>query len=326
MKVFISYRRGDSAGHTGRLYDSLRGPIGDDKLFLDLSGIDSGQDFVAVIQTAIQSCDVLLAIIGPEWLAWTADGQRRLDDPADLVRSEIQAALGRNIPVIPVLVGGASPPPADALPTPLKALATRDAHELTDERWQYDVERLIAAMRRIAPHQRRPRRAWMLAAAASVIAIVAIAAYGWPRIGSGTLNPASPPATTVPPDAIEEPTGEPAPAPTPARVEGMWVSKVKYEWGATYTERFDFTVHGAELSGTASFLGVPRAIVAGKVEDGRLTFETHTQEIGVETREVRHQYRGRIAKDTIEFSMQSTGGTSEALAAFTAARTEPPSP
>lgn len=309
MKVFISYRREDSAGYTGRLFDSLRGRIGNDNLFFDLSAIDSGQNYAEVIQGAIHSCDVLLAIIGPEWLTCEANGRRRLDDPTDLVRSEIRTALERHIPVIPVRVGGAGAPAAAALPPPLQPLATRDAHELTDERWEYDVDRLIAAMRRIAaPRQRPPARAWMLAAAALVIGIAVIAAFVWPRL-----------TATSPGDDVEARTA------ATLRVEGMWAGEVKYEWGATYTERFEFVVDGTELTGTASFLGVPRAFVTGNVEGDRLTFETRTQEVGAETRDVRHRYRGRIAGDAIELSMQSLGGSSNALTAFTIKRTEPPS-
>ena len=148
MKVFISYRREDSAGHTGRLYDSLRKHFGDDNVFLDVSGIDSGRKFADVIQGAIHSCDVLLAVIGPEWLTCVANGERRIDDPGDLVRTEILTALNGGIGVIPVLVGGASPPPAGSLPAALQPLAALDAHDMTDERWAYDADRLIRAMER----------------------------------------------------------------------------------------------------------------------------------------------------------------------------------
>jgi hypothetical protein len=143
VKVFISYRREDSAGYTGRLYDSLRTKFGDGNVFLDVSGIDSGRKFADVIQGAIHSCDVLLAVIGPEWLTCVANGKRRIDDPGDLVRTEIVTALDGGIPVIPILVGGAKPVSTATVPAALQALTAIDAHDMTDERWAFDTERLI---------------------------------------------------------------------------------------------------------------------------------------------------------------------------------------
>src|SRR5688572_2093747 len=174
MRIFISYRREDSAGHTGRLFDSLRSHFGDDSVFFDLSDIDSGQVFGDTIRQAIRSADIVLAIIGPDWLTCTRDGQRRLDDPNDLVRAEITTALANGVPVIPVLLNGTVPPAEPVLPDPLRPLARRDAHDITDERWTYDVERLIAMMERLAGTSRRAassRWAIMAIALALVIAI-----------------------------------------------------------------------------------------------------------------------------------------------------------
>jgi len=89
MKVFISYRREDSAGHAGRLHDSLQSHFGADNVFMDLSDIDSGTNFVEVIQAAIRSSDVVLALIGKQWLTCSSAGKRRLDLPNDFVRTEI---------------------------------------------------------------------------------------------------------------------------------------------------------------------------------------------------------------------------------------------
>ena len=150
MKVFISYRRDDTAGHAGRLHDSLQSHFGADNVFMDLSDIDSGQNFVDVIHTAVRSSDVLLAIIGKQWLTCTTAGTRRLDMPKDFVRTEIGVALEHGVPVIPVLVQGAGMPLAPSLPEPLKPLASHDAHDLSDERWSYDVGRLIEATEKLA--------------------------------------------------------------------------------------------------------------------------------------------------------------------------------
>src|SRR5215471_5118129 len=92
--VFISYRRQESSGITGRLYDRLAGRFGDDQVFMDVDTIALGADFTQVITQAVSNCTVLLAVIGPGWLTATdEDGQRRLDDPDDIVRVEIHTAL-----------------------------------------------------------------------------------------------------------------------------------------------------------------------------------------------------------------------------------------
>src|SRR5262245_23176822 len=168
MKVFISYRREDSAGHAGRLHDSLQSHFGADNVFMDLSDIDSGSNFVDVIQTAIKSSDVVLAVIGKQWLTCSSGGTRRLDLPNDFVRTEIGMALEHARPVIPVLVQGAGMPLAPSLPEPLKRLASHDAHDLSDERWTYDVGRLIDATEKLAGTAGQSRRKPLVAALVAV--------------------------------------------------------------------------------------------------------------------------------------------------------------
>jgi len=106
-RIFISYRRVDSAGYAGRIYDRLAARFGEDAVFMDVDDIPAGLDFVDVLQNAVQSCDALAALIGPNWLDARDDaGVRRVDNPEDFVRVEIAAALERDIRVIPVLVDG----------------------------------------------------------------------------------------------------------------------------------------------------------------------------------------------------------------------------
>jgi hypothetical protein len=110
-KVFISYRRDDSAGSAGRLHDRLALEFGRDLLFMDVDAIPLGLNFVKVLHEEVAKCNVLLAVIGPNWLSARDDqGNRRLDDPHDFVRVEIAAALQRDIPVIPILLDGAKVP------------------------------------------------------------------------------------------------------------------------------------------------------------------------------------------------------------------------
>lgn len=147
--IFVNYRRDDSSGWAGRLSRDLSASLGADEVFEDISDIEPGIDFTEAIENKLASVDVLLAVIGPRWLA-AADkktGARRLDDPDDLVRTEIATALRRGIRVVPVLVGGAVLPTAEDLPDDLKGLLRRNACELSDRRWDYDVRQLILRMR-----------------------------------------------------------------------------------------------------------------------------------------------------------------------------------
>ena len=147
QRIFVSYRREDARGDAGRLTDNLKSQFGDKQIFRDIEAIEPGLDFVEAINKAVSSSAVLLAIIGPQWLKVVdQEGRRRIDDPNDFVRIEIAAALSRNIRVIPVLVGGAAMPKAEELPAPLESFSRRQAHELSDGRWEYDVGQLMETL------------------------------------------------------------------------------------------------------------------------------------------------------------------------------------
>jgi PQQ-dependent catabolism-associated CXXCW motif protein len=153
LRIFISYRRQDAPSYARELYHELSSHFPDSQIFWDIK-MELGVDFVEEIERAVGSCDVLVAVVGPHWLSVADDqGQRRLDDPADFVRLEIAIALERNIRVIPVLVQGASMPPAETLPDALQRLARRSAIELSDKRWDYDMGELIASLQRV-PYQK----------------------------------------------------------------------------------------------------------------------------------------------------------------------------
>lgn len=145
--IFISYRREDSQGWVGRLAQALRERFPQAQVFHDITTIQPGEDFIVAIGRTLSSCKVFLAVIGPRWLgAQTAEGLRRLDDPDDYVRIEIATALARPILVVPLLLGGAAMPKATALPEPLQPLAHRQAHELSDKRWDYDCWQLLPVL------------------------------------------------------------------------------------------------------------------------------------------------------------------------------------
>jgi ABC-type sugar transport system substrate-binding protein len=142
-KIFLSYRRHDSAGVAGRIYDRLRAHFGDDAIFMDIDSIPFGEDFREHIDAAVGQCDVVLAVIGTKW-AGEAGASRRLDDPRDFVRIELESALNRKLPVIPILIDHAGMPGEADLPSSLAQLAFRNAIEVDQGRdFHPHVDRLV---------------------------------------------------------------------------------------------------------------------------------------------------------------------------------------
>jgi len=149
-KIFINYRRGDDPQAAGRLFDRLQEVFKPEEIFLDIDNIAPGLDFSRVLEERIAECDIFLAIIGKAWLdARDTGGARRLDDPVDFVRIEIEAAFRQNKRVIPVLIGETPMPRLDELPEPLKPLAWRNGVRLTYERFRTDVQGLVKALQEI---------------------------------------------------------------------------------------------------------------------------------------------------------------------------------
>jgi hypothetical protein len=168
-RIFISYRRADSAGHAGRLKDDLSRLLGD-RVFMDVSDIGPGANFEEVLGTELASCGVVLAIIGPRWLA-AFDAPR---EGVDYVRVELTQTLARgDIPVVPVLVQGASLPTSEELPSDLQALSKRQATTIRDDRWKDDVVHLAQELRGVLKLSRLPVR-WVVA---GVVALAALASW-----------------------------------------------------------------------------------------------------------------------------------------------------
>jgi len=143
-RIFICYRREETAYSAGWLFDRMADRFGG-QVFKDVDSLEPGDDWVEVITRVVGSCDVLLALIGDRWLTITdEDGQRRLDDPDDFVRLEIEAALTRNVRVIPILVEGARMPRAAELPPSLAKLARRQALVLSPA--NFDTSRLLRVL------------------------------------------------------------------------------------------------------------------------------------------------------------------------------------
>jgi TIR domain len=148
MASVAAYRREDSEDIAGRIFDRLTSRFGRDNVFMDIDTIPLGCDFRKLIADAVSKCDVILAVIGKHWLELCyhdgpKQGMRRLDDPTDFVRIEIQTGLDRDIPVIPVIVGGAAYPKEQQLPEVLKPLAFRNAAEVRSGR---DFEPTVASL------------------------------------------------------------------------------------------------------------------------------------------------------------------------------------
>lgn len=216
--IFISYRREDSIATAGRLRDKLVQAFGRNRVFVDVDDIPPGANFVRILDRQVKSCQVLLAVIGPDWLgASDADGNRRLDNAEDFVGLELQTALSTpEITVIPILVDGARMPKASELPRHLERLTRRNAIELHNTQFGSDSDRLVAALKTVLRQQREPLSTYQKIAMGIGVASLAVAAatIGVQLVGGWGSGRPSPEQSVV----RIEPRLEPAPVqPTPAR-------------------------------------------------------------------------------------------------------------
>jgi TIR domain len=182
--LFISYRRGEAAGQARALSAVLGSEFGKQRIFMDVDSISPGSDFVEAIDQAINSCGVVLALIGHDWARRGGDEKLLLDNPDDFVRRELSSALEQNVPIIPILVERASMPPSAELPEALRALSRHNALELENARWDSDVEKLIRAIKtlmgqRAAESPEAPASWWkkprVLGSAVGAVVLVLVA-------------------------------------------------------------------------------------------------------------------------------------------------------
>lgn len=203
--IFISYRRADSDGWTGRLRDTLRARFGK-RVFHDVDNIPDGEIFSEVIDRALQECAVALIIIGPSWANARDEHGRRLDQEDDWVRTEAEMVLNRKIRVIPVLVGGAPLPRAAELPEELRSITKRQAREIRSTSWDSDVSLLIDQLEQIL----EPRRRWVWLYALPVVALAGLAVIAGIRYFQPPTLPVAPADRTAatPPAPVQrdEPT------------------------------------------------------------------------------------------------------------------------
>ncbi|MEO7521616.1 MAG: toll/interleukin-1 receptor domain-containing protein [Gemmatimonas sp.] len=201
QSIFLSYRREDTAGETGRLAEHLERQFGANRVFFDIDAIAPGTDFVGALDQALDSTAVVLVLIGRRWLTATnADGTRRIDDPNDFVHREIAKSLERDARVIPVLLQNVSMPSAAELPPALASLATRQAMSIQHEEFGDDAKRLANA---IAPFLGTPskvesagtpagsKRRALVGLAVGALLVLVFAAVRWQRASTGAASVAA---------------------------------------------------------------------------------------------------------------------------------------
>lgn len=217
-RIFISYRRADSAAESGRIYDRLATAFGGDNVFKDVDDIPPGADFRTVLEQEVSRCDVLLAVIGPRWATITdEDGRRRLHDPDDYVNIEVEAGLSRgDVLVIPLLVGNAAMPAPEELPENLRALCYRNGMPVRyDPDFHRDMQRLIERIqaydqkRQPVPTADNRRLVYAGAFAAAVVLLIAGALLARQSGNGIQIAPFDTP--TLPPTSVPIPTTIAAP-------------------------------------------------------------------------------------------------------------------
>ncbi|MBI5247839.1 MAG: toll/interleukin-1 receptor domain-containing protein [Elusimicrobia bacterium] len=178
-KVFVSYRRQESQDVTGRICDRLQQALPKTDIFRDVDSIPMGQDFRKVLESAVAGCDVVLVVIGPAWTSAAVEGRRRLEDPNDYVRIEVETALRRGIPVVPLLVANAGMPKENELPETLREFVFRNARSVRpDPDFHGDMDRLVRELKTLSgaggsslPELPREERRVVLVALISAIVV-----------------------------------------------------------------------------------------------------------------------------------------------------------
>jgi hypothetical protein len=332
-QLFISYRRDDSAGYARALHEALAQAYSPERVFIDVDDIAAGQRFADVIHQALGASAVLLVLIGPRWAGPRAGAPARVHDADDFVRLELEAGLAQGLHLVPVLLDGTPLPAADDLPPSLRPLLHRQALALRSQGFQADVAQLLAALQaRMGPparaavpllpslpqsmpqsspnsppippreHASPPRRTVTLGAASLLLAAVAGAGLWWTQRAQGLR---------------------------PEDWAGDWGAEVTYPWpNAVYGERISLRVEGDTLSGSASFLRVPRVISEVQLHADSLRFTTRTvSEDSVQRWEDLHRYQlQRLSDGQLQVQMQteSQGVVGQPLR-FTASLAAPPS-
>ena len=319
--IFISYRRDDTSGYAGRLYDQISAHFGNEHVFMDVADIGPGSDFVEVLEQKVGTCDALIALIGKNWLTLKDDQNRpRLGNSEDFVSVEVQAALKRNVEVIPVLVGGAKMPLERELPESIRSLARHQALEISDTRFTRDVQDLIAALERSAGQTTLPTGGGFrpsLIAAALLLGLIAagIGVWSWQK-GRHARETSESQVMTRGPD--QQASGSKI---ANGDISGNWKA-VLHKDGATFETFFIFEVSGDKLFGKVIYPTGDAGILNGTIANGQFSFITkHTPDFAQQ--EATISVNGRISGDEIEIVLQDNNGAAKGVA-HRATQTGPP--
>ena len=315
--IFISYRREDTSGYAGRLYDQVSSHFGRDHVFMDVADLEPGSDFVDTIEKKVGTCDALIALIGKNWLSIKDErSQVRLTMPGDFVSIEIAAALKRGIEVIPVLVGGAKMPVQRELPESLQLLSRRQALELSDVHFTRDVGDLIGALKR--PGGTRPPQPFTRIKRALAASTICVLAAG---IGIWTWHKLSRPGNQTKTAVVSRNSAPQAAVASPAiatkivdqgNVSGNWKAVVERK-AVKYEIYFTFEVASDKLFGTVIYPTGEAGILNGKISQNRISFITkHTPDFADE--EATITVEGRVSGDEIEILTQDKDGYSKGVA------------
>lgn len=313
-QVFISYRRDDAAGYARAICEELARHFGARRVFIDVDDIRAGQPFSEVIEHEVDASQVLLVLIGRRWQGEREGAPPRLSEPGDFVRREVAAGLANGARVIPVLLDGAPMPTESQLPDELRALAGRNALEIDNTRYAADMSRLVAVLRDAlgaaatpaAPTPRGAGRGRALALVGAVLIGGAVAAW-WSSRQAADRSAVERAAAAAADRAASDLAATKRPD-----INGLWQAEVGYDWSnARHVERFDFRGDANGLHGSASFVGVPRGVLEGRVEPDGLQFITRTTEVAADgSRDLVHRYRGRWIGGELRLVMQTEGGSS----------------
>jgi hypothetical protein len=314
--IFISYRREDTSGYAGRIYDQLSAHFGTDHVFMDVAAIEPGSDFVDTIENRVGTCDALVAIVGKNWLTIRDEQNRvRLGSPEDFVSIEVAAALKRNVEVIPVLVGGAKMPLPNELPESLQLLSRRQALEISDVHFTRQVSDLIEALKRPAGTRADlSRRRIKLILALSICAVAAgIGIWIWQSsahlretVKSHLVTrDSNRRADTVPPISSSIASGN-------NDISGSWKAVVRKE-NVKYEIYFTFEVVGENLLGKVIYPTGEAGILDGTIRQGRIHFTTkHVPNFAEQ--ETTITVEGIVSGDQIEVFAQDKDGYSKGVA------------
>ncbi|MFT3751217.1 MAG: toll/interleukin-1 receptor domain-containing protein [Agriterribacter sp.] len=298
-KIFISYRVQDTAADTGRLVDSLKQVFSEDQIFMDIEKLEPGVDFRVALAKSLETCDVLFAVIGPEWIGRDKNGDPRIKHSEDWVRIELETALKRDIRVIPVLVRDASLPQPEELPETLYPLLNRQTYEISNKRWKYDTDQLINFLKQIGFNPKKqdiplPEQSsggigkWLIYGLIGLAAVViAVLMFETTRSTKAqekiiTDNPAldspKPNNNKSNPNRVikdREPVQEEKIVDIPANVGGAW-----YDATNQYTMYITQTGSTLELK-SVSVAGITTGEGVGTIDGNNINFKVQLYNVGV---------------------------------------------